>query len=235
MNCWIVLIILVAGMTLSVWFQKLSMAAAIVGGIIGYSIFMGAGYTGLAILTAFFLTGTAATSWKMNRKKTQGFAESHNGKRMTGQVIANAGVAGGLALVSWIFPQGRELFIMMIASAFSSATADTLSSELGNVYGTRFYNILSFKKDQKGLNGVISMEGMLFGIAGSALIAFIYAAGMGFNKNILWIILAGTIGNITDSILGATLERRQFLNNNAVNFLNTLAAAAFVYAAHFIS
>ena len=35
----------------------------------------------------------------------------------------------------------------------------------------------------------------------------------------------GTVGNLTDSVLGATLERQQRLSNNAVNFLNTLVGA----------
>jgi uncharacterized membrane protein len=34
-----------------------------------------------------------------------------------------------------------------------------------------------------------------------------------------------------DSVLGATLERRGWLNNDAVNFLSTLSAAAFALAA----
>jgi len=36
---------------------------------------------------------------------------------------------------------------------------------------------------------------------------------------------AGTVGGIVDSLLGATLERRGLLNNDGVNFTNTLAGA----------
>ncbi len=40
---------------------------------------------------------------------------------------------------------------------------------------------------------------------------------------------AATFGNLVDSILGATLERKGHLSNNAVNFLNTFAAAALTW------
>jgi uncharacterized protein (TIGR00297 family) len=114
----------------------------------------------------------------------------------------------------------------MIAGSFSAATADTLSSELGNLYGKNYYNIINFKKDRQGLDGVISLEGTLCGVGGSILIAFVYSLSTNFSFDFIAIIIAGTIGNIADSVLGATLERKKLLNNNAVNFINTAVGAA---------
>jgi uncharacterized membrane protein len=43
-----------------------------------------------------------------------------------------------------------------------------------------------------------------------------------------WISCAGAVfGLFFDSLLGATLERRGWLNNDAVNFLSTASAAGF--------
>jgi uncharacterized protein (TIGR00297 family) len=222
---WLLLALLTGAMYFSVRAGKLNLVGALTGGLLGFLIFAGAGFTGIAMIGAFFLLGTAATSWKMNYKQQLHIAEKERGKRKASQVIANAGVAALLGVVTLLLPEHRILFSMMMAASLSSATADTLSSELGNVYGRRFYNIISFRKDKRGLDGVVSLEGTLFGIAGSAIIALIYSIGFGWSIYLWFIILAGTIGNILDSILGATLQRKHYVNNDAVNFFNTLIAA----------
>jgi uncharacterized protein (TIGR00297 family) len=94
------------------------------------------------------------------------------------------------------------------------------------VYGRRYYHILTWRPDEKGLDGVVSREGWLIGIAGSAVIAVVYAVGHGWDTRIFFILIgSGTLGNLIDSVLGAVWERKGQLSNNAVNFLNTLAAA----------
>jgi uncharacterized protein (TIGR00297 family) len=221
----IVIVVLIAGMIASVKAGKLTVAASVMGGVIGLLVFMATGFAGLIMMVTFFVLGTLSTSWKLSVKQSLGLAETGKGRRVAAQVIANAGVAGLLALLIIIFPRYINLFIVMIAASFASAIADTLSSELGNVYGRKFYNVITFKKDTRGENGVVSLEGTIIGIIGSAVIAFIYALAYNFDLNFLWIIVAGTIGNLTDSILGATLERKYVLNNNAVNFSNTAIAA----------
>src|SRR5205823_5304376 len=167
-------------------------------GLAGFLIFTGTGYAGLAMIGAFFILGSAATSWKLSFKEKSGLAEKNKGKRTAGQVIANGGVAAISGLLSWLYPEKINLFRLMMAASLASAAADTLSSELGNVYGSKFYNILTFQKDKRGLNGVVSMEGTIFGIIGSAIIAVIYACGFGWNQSVLWVIISGTIGNISD-------------------------------------
>jgi len=72
---------------------------------------------------------------------------------------------------------------------------------------------------------VVSFEGTMIGVAGSSLIALVYTVQAGLTVHFLWIVIAGTIGNLTDSVLGATVERKHILNNDVVNFLNTLTGA----------
>lgn len=225
----IVTVLLIAGMIFSIGFRKLTIPAALTGGVTGWIIFSGAGMTGFLLLTCFFLLGTLATSWKRREKSAISGVEPAGERRNTGQVLANAGVAAILAFGTIIFPGHASLLQLMIAGSFASATADTLSSELGILYGRRFYNCLTWKKDHNGLDGVISLEGTLIGIAGALVIALIYGAGFGWNISCLLIVLAGAIGNFSDSVLGAVLERKKYLTNDWVNFLSTGIAALAVW------
>jgi uncharacterized protein (TIGR00297 family) len=219
-----VVLVLIA-MVLSAGFKKLTWPGAFAGGVIAFCIYAGAGFAGLALLGAFFLLGTAATSFRKNWKEQTGMVEKKDSTRTAGQVLANGGVAGLLGLLAPFFPEKAAALQVLLAASLASATADTLSSELGVVYGRRFYNICTFKNDVRGRDGVVSWEGTLAGLAGSAIIALLYALSFGFSLNLLWILIAGTAGNFFDSILGATLERAQRLNNNAVNAMNTAFAA----------
>lgn len=225
LNYWIIISVLTVAAIIAVKAKKLTPLAGITGWFAGLLMFAGAGYAGLAMIAAFFVLGTAATSWGMSTKQKLGFAEKDKGRRSAGQVVANAGAAALLGLLVVFYPAKANVFRVMMAASIASAAADTLSSELGTIYGKNFYNILSFKKDARGLDGVISMEGTLIGVAGSVVIAGVYAIFFGLNRHFFLIIVAGTIGNLSDSILGASLERRGYLYNNAVNFLNTTFAA----------
>nr|WP_277881545.1 DUF92 domain-containing protein [Hymenobacter cyanobacteriorum] len=214
-----------AGMFYSVRAGKLTMAAACTGGVLGLLIYLGSGFAGLALLALFFALGTAASGWRVADKRRLGLAEENKGRRTAGQVVANAGVAGLLGLLAWQYPPAAPLAGLMLAGSFAAATADTLSSELGNVYGRRYYNILTLRPDARGLNGVVSLEGTALGLAGSAVLAAAYCSSFGWNGTFGWLLVAGTAGNLMDSVLGATLERRGWLSNNAVNFINTLTGA----------
>jgi uncharacterized protein (TIGR00297 family) len=217
--------LLISAMVLSVVLKKLTLPGAIVGGLLALGVYAGAGFTGVALLGAFFILGTAATSFKRDWKEKTAISKKTESTRTAGQVFANGGVAGLLGIAILALPQMANALQVALAASLASATADTLSSELGVVYGHRFYNIRTLQKDHRGLDGIVSWEGTGIGIAGSIIIALVYAVGFGVDKNLLWIVIAGTIGNLFDSYLGATLERSLVLDNNAVNFLNTLMAA----------
>jgi uncharacterized protein (TIGR00297 family) len=219
-----ILLIVTAGIIISVKAKKLTIWGGITGGVVAVLIFLGAGYTGISMLAVFFIAGTTATSWRKKEKQPLKSSVDHT-KRNAGQVLANGGIAAIAGVMICIISAKTELLRLMMAASLASAMADTLSSELGMLYGRRFYNIVSCKRDQRGLDGVISLEGTLIGIIGSAIIAMIYALGFGWTNAVWLILFAGTVGNLSDSVLGALLERKHYLNNDMVNFLNTLIAA----------
>ena len=219
-----VIAFLILGAIISYLAKKLTLTAAITGFLCGLIIYLGTGYTGLVCLTAFFIIGTLATAWGRKKKKHLE-KRGDDTQRKAGQVLANGGAAALFALLAIIFPAHQGLFTIMLAASLASATSDTLSSELGMLYGKRFYNCLSWKKEASGLDGVVSIEGTLAGLAGATIIAIIYAVGIQLDNLFFVIIIAGMAGNFADSLFGATLERKNFLNNDGVNCISTLIAA----------
>ena len=222
--------ILILGIAIiSIFYKKLTTRGGIAAAFVGIAVYAGSNYKGLAMLGAFFILGTLATAWRQNEKMPLKAKTDRSSARNAGQVIANGGVAAIMGILAILFPLHADVLKLMLAASLSAATADTLSSELGMLYGRRFFNVLNFKPEQKGLDGVISIEGVLIGLAGSCVIAIIYTGINLFNVQFLLIIIAGTIGNLADSILGAMFERKQYLSNDQVNFFNTLIAALFMF------
>jgi uncharacterized protein (TIGR00297 family) len=219
------ILIILVGAVFSVNAQKLTFSGAFAGASLAAFIYVFAGYTGLAMLTAFFITGTLATFWKKEEKQKILDADTHQIKRNAAQVVANAAIPALLSALIYPYPEYKSLLQLMIGGSLASATADTLSSELGMIYGRRFYNILSLKSEAKGLDGVVSLEGTLIGVAGAAFIALIYTFGYRLNDGFWIIVVAGIAGNFIDSLLGAALERKGLLTNDLINFFNTFSAA----------
>jgi uncharacterized protein (TIGR00297 family) len=220
---WIFLFLISVGVIISIKTRKLTIGGAITGGIIALLIQYGAGSMNVILLATYFILAIVATNWK--RKEKQQLRKEETTKRDAWQVLANGGIAGLCGLAALMFPYNLPLYIFLLAASLSSALADTLSSELGTIYGKYFVNILTLKKDKKGLDGVVSFEGTLIGIAGSLVIALLYSVVSGWTYYSTIIVIAGTIGNIADSVLGASLERKRMIGNNTVNFLNTLIAS----------
>ena len=169
-------------------------------------------------------------------------------KRDIIQVMANGGVATVIAIINFYEPN-ENLFIIYLA-VIAAATADTWASEIGSFNTAKPFHLIKFKRVDKGTSGAISLLGTIGSILGSATIAFI---GLIWNVSlplIYLIMITGSIGSLIDSLIGGSIqanfqcqkcnnftERRvhcnsssslisglYFIDNDMVNFLNTLSA-----------
>jgi uncharacterized protein (TIGR00297 family) len=88
--------------------------------------------------------------------------------------------------------------------------------------------ITTLRAVEPGTDGAISLVGTLAGVVAAGIVALAGTLALRGDFDLFWISCAGGVfGLVFDSLLGATLEQRGWLNNDAVNFLSTASAAAF--------
>jgi uncharacterized protein (TIGR00297 family) len=198
-------------------------------------------HTALVPTLAVALLAFASTRTGQRKKERLGTSESGRG-RSASQIAANLGLAALVAsgpVQSWLMDSRwlphhaatPGLFFALTVAALAEAAADTVSSEIGQVLGGRPRMITSLEAVEPGRNGAVSLAGSIAGVAAAALVAWIGMWALGGGWEMFSLSSAGAVfGLFFDSLLGATLEERGWLNNDAVNFLSTGSAAGFALA-----
>jgi uncharacterized protein (TIGR00297 family) len=216
--------------TLGYLTASISFSGAVVGLGLGTVVWSCLDWQGYLLLLAFFVIGTGATRFGFRRKESLGVAEARRGRRSARNAIANMGVATVCALFAVLTPL-RELFVLAFAGAFAAATADTLESEIGQLWGGRPRLLTTWRPVPAGTDGGVSAVGTLAGAGGALVLAGLgWAVGFYGASGFMAVAMAGFLATIIESLIGATLERRGLLNNEAVNTLNTVAGALLAVA-----
>ncbi len=194
-------------------------------------------HTALSPMLALVILTVLSTRLGRKRKEYLGTAERRQG-RTTAQVAANLGVAliaSTMPMRLWMmdspwFSRGitpPPVFAPLLA-AMAEAAADTVSSEIGQVLGGQPRLLTTLRRVEPGTDGGVTLIGTLTGVTAAGIVAAVGACALGGGVEVFCISLSGGLfGLFFDSMLGATLERRGWLNNDAVNFLSTASAAAF--------
>jgi uncharacterized protein (TIGR00297 family) len=131
-------------------------------------------------------------------------------------------------LYSTLWPDPRLLIAM--AAALAEAAADTVSSEMGQALGGVPRLITTWRKVEAGTDGAVTLAGTMDGATAAIAVALVFPLSRIFSwRSCAVCALAGITGMIFDSLLGATLERRRLLGNDAVNFVSTIVAAGLAF------
>ena len=203
--------------------RGVSPSGAIAGGMICFLLLICAGPAGFLALFSLFVVTWVATRLGRQRKQRLGTAEAREG-RTAEQVLANLSTAAVCAVM--YATHGEPLWTLAMAAAVAEAAADTVSSECGQAFSQTARLITTFESVPAGTDGGISMAGTLFGICGAFVIGLVCVATKLIPLHWLWIATtAGVAGMLADSILGALLERRRWLNNDQVNLAGTVMAS----------
>jgi uncharacterized protein (TIGR00297 family) len=220
---WTAVLLTAVFTALARWVRGVSVSGAAAGAAVCFLLYVGAGPGAFIALVSVFALTWVATRFGYRRKERLGTAEQPDGRRAL-QVLANLAVAASCAALSAL--TGKAVFVLAVSAALSEAAADTVSSELGQARNVKARLITTWEEVPAGTDGGISWTGTLAGIAAAAVVSLVCALTGVLPIKWLGISIAGALaGMITDSYLGALLERRNLLNNDAVNFLGTLAAA----------
>lgn len=192
--------------------------------------------TGLIPVFTVLVLTSLATRFGRRRKERLGTAEGLHG-RGAAQVAANLGMAAlvmdpsvqsALVDTRWLAGRAFSAVFALGLAALAESAADTVSSEIGQVLGGTPRMITTFRRVEPGTDGGLTLAGTAAGVVAAGLVAVCGALALHLEPALLIVSWAGGVfGLLFDSLLGATVERAGWLNNDGVNFLSTASSVAF--------
>ena len=199
----------------------------------------------------FLILGSVVSKLPQTEGQAEGMMDrlkSDEGGRTSQQVFCNGGIY--TVLLGGYFISSDVVFLIAGMAAITTALSDTASSELGRRYGKSTISILNFKKIPSGVSGGISMAGTVSGLIFAAAMAglpFLILPEYTVQMFVI-VLIAGFLGNIADSFIGAIFQVKyrpnpnspwtdtpvgkgrnqtkgiEWITNNAVNLLATATA-----------
>jgi uncharacterized protein (TIGR00297 family) len=200
----------------------ISRSGALVGLLVGTTIYASLGPRGFAILALFVIGGSLLTRLGYGSKEHSGTAQEHGGRRSARNALANCAVAAFCAILA--AATGSNLFIAAFVASLGAAFADTAESEIGQLFGRTSRLITTLQKVPPGTDGAVSFPGTLAGVGAAGLTAML-ALALGMLEtpgSALVVAISGLLGTIADSLIGALSPRA---GNELTNLLCTLVAA----------
>ena len=143
-------------------------------------------------------------------------------------ILANGGPVAALALFASIRGDS-ELFPVGIAAAIAAATADTASSEIGQVHGSDPVILPGFKNVPAGTPGAVSFEGPAAGL-GAAVVIGLAAAALGLISLIAVPIVAAAAA-LASAVESAVASRAHGAGHHLLNLMNVSLGACLAMAA----
>jgi uncharacterized protein (TIGR00297 family) len=199
---------------------QVTVSGATIGLLLGTMLWAFGGPGSFAAFFTFFVLGTVCTKVGYKKKAALGIAQERGGRRGPRNAIAN--MSGGIlfAVLAFATPW-TTAFLLAALAAFATAASDTVASEIGQAFGRTHLLITNFRRVPAGTDGAVSVEGTTAGIAASFVVAWVgYMLGI---QGPMWIpIVAAFVGSTAESYLGVWLESRGTIDNEFINFLNTI-------------
>jgi len=218
-----------------------SVAAFVVGMVIG--IF--GDILWLFLLLIFLLVSFAATKYRFEWKKSEGFQEGKKGERSWKNVFANGAIPTAIAILSFVAEAAdlsgnifsKDIASFLFVSSIAVAASDTAASEIG-IVDPRVYMITTLKRAPRGVDGGVSLTGTFSAFIAAAFTSVVaYVLFATFDTDLLagpatlFIpMLCGFLGCQIDSVIGATYETRGRIGKLGNNILSVLMGTLIAFA-----
>jgi uncharacterized protein (TIGR00297 family) len=161
------------------------------------------------MLMTFFISSSALGRVRADlRAQRIGAIVAKGGPRDAMQVLANGGAFALAAVGFTLHPHAG--WLALGAGAMAAATADTWATEIGSLSRAAPRSILTGRRVAAGTSGGVTIVGTIASIAGSSLIAAVSALSHWPRPLFFVTVVAGTVGSLADSILGATIQARRW-------------------------
>ncbi|MFQ6136978.1 MAG: DUF92 domain-containing protein [Candidatus Hydrothermarchaeales archaeon] len=221
---------------LTLKFGALDKKGSLAAFVLGLVTYLSVGFRGFIILLTLHVIGAATTRIGIKSKLKRNIAQEKI--RSVDNILANGLVSTIGAFLYFAARSNNALFYIGFVGAIAAATADTTSSEIGQLSTKRPRLITTWKEVETGTDGAVSRLGNLSAVGVSivvALIALIFIMpGIKALPLFISTVIVGFVGTTVDSYLGATLEQEAIIGNNTVNLLATACSflgAMVIYSA----
>ncbi len=193
--------------------RALDLSGAIAAFLIGTVVFGIGGWLFTIPLLTFFILSSLLARLPQRAAKAANEMIAKGSRRDAGQVFAN-GLPQALVVMASLF-LNRETAFLLYLGGVAAATADTWATEIGLLFGKQPRLILNGKAVTPGTSGGITFAGVMGAILGATIMALaggwslsLFAAGEISRRDLIGVAIAGVLANFIDSLLGATLQRR---------------------------
>ncbi len=188
------------------WLSKIGALTALIMGLV---LMVFGSWACLMSALSFYILSSYFTVYRFEFKVSKSISQKIRDWR---NVIANGAVATSFAVAEGIY--GGGAFLGGFIGAISTATADTLATEIGLLYPGEPRLITDLKrKVQPGTSGAVSPLGGFGAILGALIIGLVFMISRLLDKQsttnfniVILSCITGIVGTIVDSLLGATIQ-----------------------------
>jgi uncharacterized protein (TIGR00297 family) len=204
---------------------SLSRSGAAAAVVIGTVIYAGGGGSWFLALIAFFATSTLLGKVGTQKKARIKLDFEKGDTRDAWQAFSNGGVAAlcAVGMLLWSHAAWTGAFV----GALATANGDTWATELGTLSRAEPWSLRSLRRVPRGTSGAVSPLGLLATAGGGLLIGIVVGFGA---PRLTWAslslsaigLVAGVLGSLADSLLGASLQAAYRCEACATNTEGTL-------------